>query len=238
MNQITTPCSVCGRIADDIHHGRPHDLSQGVGMGGTDLDDAEHFHHVPLCRECHDGIHNKAIVVTLGDGWLEAEFVGTGKGLRRTLDTDEYLCEMWQEGDRLGKQGIAMQARAALAFRERYAALDQQGWYKRVSEIIRDHTGQPVSTGTVYDRCALGIALRAVGDDADQALNWLGVKLLTTVGKAADVDAALEIAQDGRDNGERMSAVARRIAQVHPDEKRTCEDGGMHVCRWCKDEWQ
>jgi hypothetical protein len=204
----------------------------GKGMGGGH----DHLETLVVCREHHQDLHNKILGLAFDNGTVLATVAG-GVTIRNTV-TDEYLCDMWQEGDRLGKAGIAMQARAALAFRERYAALDQQGWYKRVSEIIRDHTGQPVSTGTVYDRCALGIALRAVGDDADQALNWLGVKLLTTVGKAADVDAALEIAQDGRDNGERMSAVARRIAQVHPDEKRTCEDGGMHVCRWCKDTWQ
>jgi|CXWL01.1.fsa_nt_gi ribosomal protein L37AE/L43A len=237
-SQLVEFCAVCGRVADDTHHGRLHDLSQGKGSGGTSLDDAEHFHHIPLCRSCHDGIHNKTIVATANsDGGFSYVIAGGGT-VTRTETTDLELCDLWADGDRLGKQGIAMQARAALEFRARYGAYGM-GWTSRAAELIRETTGCPVSQTTIYDRAALGIFLQACGDDAEQALMTLGTKVATAVGKASDPAAALEQAHAGRDEGRRMTDVAREIANIARGgrlaEKEPCES---HICRRCGEEWE
>lgn len=248
-SQLIVPCASCGMHSDDEHHSRIGAGPLGKGSGGTSLDDAEHFHHVALCRACHSLVHDRRVYIEIADDGSVTTIRESGVTVR-DMRTDEELCDEWVAGDRLGKQGIAMQARVALAFRERYAALDEKGWYKRIAEIIRDTTGQPVSVGTVFDRCALGVALRAVGEDAEQALNHLGVKLMTTVGKQADIPLALEQANELRDGGESMNRASRAVAKfqldgdsargrvqlVESERSYPCSDGCC-VCRWCGQEF-
>ena len=46
----TLPCSLCGQQSDDPHHIKIR------GLGGTGLT-APDFTAMPLCRTCHDDIH-------------------------------------------------------------------------------------------------------------------------------------------------------------------------------------
>mgnify|MGYP001567774195 CR=1 FL=1 len=206
----------------------------GKGSGGTSLDDPEHFHYIDACRECHNLIHAKLLTFEVaGNG--DITWYRDGAMAVSTTTSDEELCELWAAGDRWGKAGIAMQARAALEFRARYGAYGE-GWYKRAGELIRENTGCPVSQTTIFDRCALGIFLQACGDDAEQALMTLGTKVATAVGKSADPVAGLEQAHTMRDAGERMSIVAREIAlSGRSQEREPCVE---HVCRRCNERWE
>lgn len=233
-SQLWAPCVVCGREAKPAgeHHFREHDTAVGKQMGGTH----DHLETMVICREHHEALHNRTLTIVIDGATVTSQFAGKPP-IVRTETTDEELCDLWAAGDLMGKRGIVMQARAAMEFRARYGAYSQN-WYGRAAELIRENTGCPVSQTTIYDRAALGIFLQTCGDDAEQALMTLGTKVATAVGKASDPVAALEQAHAGRDEGRRMTDVAREIALSGKSAKELPCESAAHRCKWCSEEWQ
>ena len=239
------PCVRCGRPASDHHHGRPENLSQGKGMGGTQHDDDAHFVMLDLCRDCHDRAHQKTSIFTFNPSagevtWYDIELpdIRTTRALILPLeDTDEYLATLWAEAQQAGEHAIIQQAQVAFRFRQKYSRFE--GWWRRVAEIIRDHTGVSVSVGTVYERAALGTALAAWDGEPEDFINLFGVKVAATTGKAIAAGGEPEYVFETAglyvmDNTKTRAAELLKRDFVSPGEAPSHVHEYVTMCRDCK----
>jgi len=236
LSDIWSPCIVCGRPAapHGEHHYRPHDTAVGKQMGGTH----DHLETLVICREHHEALHERRIYIEIADDGsvtvIHTGYLGVVTGVTvRDMRTDEELAEMWDQGALMLDGGLLIQAEVAVTFHDRYGAYGR-GWRARVAEILRDTTGRPCSGQLVDDRYWQGVALRCIGPDARQALTHLGAKVLAAVGRHADPPAAIEQANEMRDEGRKMTEVAILLSKRKLDSERSfpCSDGSC-VCRWC-----
>lgn len=232
-------CLICGKDAEQ-HHYREDAPASGKGMGGAH----PHLPTLALCRLHHEAVHARTLALSIEGEEASWEFREGGKGRRALVvrdDTqdplygsDAALCALWDAGEGMSQGGRVMQAHAAYGFFLRYGWAP--GWYARAADLIRDTTGCSVSVGTVYNRAAMGIALAALQRDPQEVAETLGPTVLQAIGKAADPEAAAELAYRAvMDDGRRRTEVAREIAgQMRAVSDFECT---QHVCRRCGAVW-
>jgi|SRR5581483_8920447 len=251
MPSSPSSCLICGRAAE-LHHARHENMAMGKGMGGA-WD--EHDHLIPLCRDDHQAVHDKRLALEPPDEAGVVRFMKNGVACARAIQmdergalspeslprqSDEWLAHQWAEAQRTGEEAVLTQALVAYGFRQRYGW--EPNWYGRVADMLRDQTGVSVSVALVYDRAALGTLIASCnGHDPVQLLGLLGSTLAKRIGEVPEAEraSALDEALSARDEGRRMTQVAREIAEryLRPRAERPpkCETG-PHVCRYCGEE--
>ncbi len=239
LQQFDASCLYCGSPAIDMHHYRPENPSQGKGMAGG-------HHDLPtgaLCREHHQGLHDKRWVLEVENG-IAFGFQSDGSGdwpfdsktlFERPLELDDSHAEpeFWSL-QKLATDIVEVNAQRYYDIGRRCAVFWARArwfpdWPKAAAHAIRETTGHEYSPRAIRDLANGYLLLR----DAPETYELLGRTLAGIAGSAkGDRPALLE--KFTRQRGEGMS-VKEILAEHRDTVSKPIDDCVVH-CRTCDRE--
>lgn len=186
-----------------------------------------------LCRECHEAVHmaewRLSVDGDIARGYMpNSDIVCFERGLVvRDEDepdarfwSDTKLATAWVKGEEASQMALQIQAASAHSFWLRYK--NNEHWYERAAEIIKQETGHYVHWRRIYEYVDLYLEWH---EDWARAF-LLGKTLALAVATADDKKAARTIAEAARDNGRTAASAIREIRGQPEPQPKKCPNCG------------